>query len=278
MNNPFLTEYVKQHLRECQLKQLSILEEVNRICRKHQIDYWLDGGSLLGAVRHGGFIPWDDDIDIAMTLEGLKQFTHIAPQELREGLFLQTPENDPSHKEPIVKIRDLNSLYIESGDNMQAPYEKGLYIDIFPFIDYPSVPKSWVKKLTKGISTSYSILHKAHYYSLRAFAEFFWFGAKYGIYRTIWGLLCVFCAKDTYMSNILVNNGYGIMHRKDSVFPLKPILFEGKEFPAPQDPDSYLKDLYKNYMEIPPEDKRKIHAIYVHPELINHGNNKQTHT
>ncbi|WP_455657731.1 LicD family protein [Phocaeicola sp.] len=278
MNNPFLTEYVKQHLRECQLKQLSILEEVDRICRKHQIDYWLDGGSLLGAVRHGGFIPWDDDIDIAMTLEGLKQFTHIAPQELREGLFLQTPENDPSHKEPIVKIRDLNSLYIESGDNMQAPYEKGLYIDIFPFIDYPSVPKSWVKKLTKGISTSYSILHKAHYYSLRAFAEFFWFGAKYGIYRTIWGLLCVFCAKDTYMSNILVNNGYGIMHRKDSVFPLKPILFEGKEFPAPQDPDSYLKDLYKNYMEIPPEDKRKIHAIYVHPELINHGNNKQTHT
>lgn len=278
MNNPFLTEYVKQHLRECQLKQLSILEEVDRICRKHQIDYWLDGGSLLGAVRHGGFIPWDDDIDIAMTLEGLKQFTHIAPQELREGLFLQTPENDPSHKEPIVKIRDLNSLYIESGDNMQAPYEKGLYIDIFPFIDYPSVPKSWAKKLTKGISTSYSILHKAHYYSLRAFAEFFWFGAKYGIYRTIWGLLCVFCAKDTYMSNILVNNGYGIMHRKDSVFPLKPILFEGKEFPAPQDPDSYLKDLYKNYMEIPPEDKRKIHAIYVHPELINHGNNKQTHT
>lgn len=278
MNNPFLTEYVKQHLRECQLKQLSILAEVDRICRKHQIDYWLDGGSLLGAVRHGGFIPWDDDIDIAMTLEGLKQFIHIAPQELREGLFLQTPENDPSHKEPIVKIRDLNSLYIESGDNMQAPYEKGLYIDIFPFIDYPSVPKSWVKKLTKGISTSYSILHKAHYYSLRAFAEFFWFGAKYGIYRTIWGLLCIFCAKDTYMSNILVNNGYGIMHRKDSVFPLKPILFEGKEFPAPQDPNSYLKDLYKNYMEIPPEDKRKIHAIYVHPELINHGNNKQTHT
>ena len=70
--------------------QLSILEEVDRICRKHRIDYWLDGGSLLGAIRHGGFIPWDDDIDIAMTLEGLKQFIRVAPQELREGLFLQT--------------------------------------------------------------------------------------------------------------------------------------------------------------------------------------------
>ena len=54
MNNPFLTEYVKQNLRVCQLKQLSILEEVDRICRKHQIDYWLDGGSLLGAIRPRG--------------------------------------------------------------------------------------------------------------------------------------------------------------------------------------------------------------------------------
>ncbi|MBM6780689.1 LicD family protein [Bacteroides mediterraneensis] len=274
MNNPFLTEYVKQNLRECQLKQLSILEEVDRICRKHQIDYWLDGGSLLGAIRHGGFIPWDDDIDIAMTLEGLKQFIRVAPQELREGLFLQTSESDPTHKEPIVKVRDLNSLYIESGDNMQAPYQKGLYIDIFPFIDYPSVPKAWVKKLTKGISTSYSILHKAHYYSLRAFAEYFWFHAKYGLYRTLWGLLNLLYPKGTYMSNILINNGYGIMHRKDSIFPLGRMTFEGKEFPAPHNPDAYLKDLYKNYMEIPPEDKRKIHAIYVHPELITHGNNR----
>ena len=69
MRNPFLTEYVKRNLRNCQLKQLSILEEVDRICRKHEIPYWLDGGSLLGAVRHGGFIPWDDDIDLGMRLE-----------------------------------------------------------------------------------------------------------------------------------------------------------------------------------------------------------------
>lgn len=87
MNNPFLTDYVKQNLRACQLKQLSILEEIDRICKKHKIDYWLDGGSLLGAVRHKGFIPWDDDIDIAMRLEDMRRFIKIAPQELREGLF-----------------------------------------------------------------------------------------------------------------------------------------------------------------------------------------------
>lgn len=268
MKNSFLEAYVKKNLRACQLKQLGILEEIDRICRKHNIPYWLDGGSLLGAVRHGGFIPWDDDIDLAMRLEDLERFIRIAPAELREGLFLQTPESDPSSKEPIIKIRDLNSLYIESGDNMRADYQKGLFVDIFPFIDYPSVPKPWVKKLTKGISTAYSILHAPHYYSLRAFAECFWFGGKYALFKAVWSVLCLLYPKNTYISNVLINNGYGIMHRRDSVFPLGTIEFEGKRFSAPCNPDAYLKDLYRNYMDIPPEDKRKVHAIYLHPELI----------
>ena len=151
---------------------------------------------------------------------------------------------------------------------MRGDYQKGLFVDIFPFIDYPSVPKPWVKKFTKGISTAYSILHAPHYYSLRSLAEFFWFGAKYGIYRTVWSVLCMLYPKDTYISNVLINNGYGIMHRRDSIFPLGEIEFEGKRFSAPCNPDAYLKDLYRNYMDIPPEDKRKIHAIYLHPELL----------
>ena len=110
MNNPYLSAYVAQNLRTCQLKQLAILEEVDRICRKHKINYWLDGGTLLGAVRHGGFIPWDDDIDLGMLLPDLQRFIKIAPGELSESLFLQTPESDPLNKEPIIKIRDLNSL------------------------------------------------------------------------------------------------------------------------------------------------------------------------
>ena len=66
MKNQYLSDYVADNLRACQLKQLSILKEVDRICRKHKLSYWLDGGTLLGAMRHGGFIPWDDDLDIGM--------------------------------------------------------------------------------------------------------------------------------------------------------------------------------------------------------------------
>lgn len=245
MKNQYLSDYVADNLRACQLKQLSILKEVDRICRKHKLSYWLDGGTLLGAMRHGGFIPWDDDIDIGMTLEDMQAFMKVAPSELPDTLFLQTPESDPTSKEPIVKIRDLNSIYIEAGDTFSVEYQKGLYVDIFPFIDYPTVPRPWAKKLCKGISVSYSILHAQHYYSLRSFAEFFYFGMKYALFKGIWAMLCLVRPKGTYLSNILINNGYGIMHRKDSVFPLSTITFEGKDFPAPGNVDAYLKDLYK---------------------------------
>ncbi len=268
MKNKYLQQYVKENLRTCQLKQLSILEEIDRICKKHDIPYWLDGGTLLGAVRHGGFIPWDDDIDVAMRLEDMRRFIAVAPSELGEQLFLQTPESDPSGRDPIVKIRDLNSLYIEAGDNFRDSYQKGLFVDIFPFIDYPSLPRKWVKRLTLGISRSISILRKPHTYSLRAVAEFFWFGGKYLLCRGTWAFLCMVCRKDQYISNVLENNGYGITHRNEVVFPLGTIEFEGKHFSAPADPDGYLRDLYRNYMEIPSEDKRIIHAIYIHPELI----------
>ena len=70
------------------------------------------------------------------------------------------------------------------------------------------------------------------------------------------------------MSNILINNGYGIMHRKDSVFPLSTISFEGKLFAAPANPDAYLTDLYKNYMQIPPKDKQVVHSVFIMPDLI----------
>lgn len=78
----YLKENIRQNLRACQLRQLEILKEIDRICQKHHIEYWLDGGSLLGAVRHGGFIPWDDDIDIAMSVEDEHRFEEVAPKEL----------------------------------------------------------------------------------------------------------------------------------------------------------------------------------------------------
>ena len=268
MNNPYLAQYKQQQLRACQLKQLAILEVIDGICRKHDIPYWLDGGTLLGAVRHGGFIPWDDDIDIAMRQEDMQRFADVAPQELPKGLILQTPQNQQDSTQPVAKVRYLNSFYVEPGDNMSAQYEKGIFVDIFPMTPYPPLPRKLVKRLTLGISKSYAILHKPHYYSLRSFGEFFWFGGKFLICRALWAVLSACFRNHTYISNILINNGYGITHHQDVVFPLGTITFEGKTFAAPANPDAYLKDIYHNYTDIPPVEKRVIHSIFLLPELI----------
>lgn len=263
----YITEFKQRNLRRAQLKQLSILEEIDRICRKHDIKYWLDGGSLLGAVRHGGFIPWDDDIDIAMTLDDSRRFAEVALKELRSGLVLQTPETEHT-REPIMKVRDLNSFYVEGTEDFSLDYSKGLFVDIFPFIPYPNVSRSFCKRYGKAMSKCYSILHHSHQYSWRATFELFYFGAKYLFCKAMWAAAFALRKRDTYISNVLINNGYGIMHRRDCLFPLSTIEFEGKRFAAPADPDAYLRDLYRNYMEVPPKEKQKVHAVFIMPELI----------
>lgn len=266
-----INERIKRHnkkvLRTCQLKQLQILKEIDKICQRHQITYWLDNGSLLGAVRHKGFIPWDDDMDIVMPMEDYRRFLSVAQQELPENLFVQTKETDKTVIHPITKVRDLNTFYIEAGDDLNAEYQKGIFVDITPFIDYPSILPSISRRIARGVCVAYHIIHSKHYYNLRAFAEFFYFSTKYLLFLAIWEILCTFGRKRKYLSCDLRLNGYGIIHRAEIVYPLKTILFENEQFPCPADEHQYLTDIYGDYKVIPPEEKRKIHAIYINPEL-----------
>lgn len=113
---------------------LRMLKIIDYICRKHDLRYWLCSGTLLGAVRHQGFIPWDDDLDICMLREDYNRFIQIAPLEFPTDIFLQTQETDPSYDYlPLpCKVRDKNSLIISEGMENQK-YQQGLFIDIFDF-------------------------------------------------------------------------------------------------------------------------------------------------
>ncbi|MDE6494302.1 MAG: LicD family protein [Bacteroidales bacterium] len=263
----FLDTYKKERLRACQLKQVAILERIDRICKKHGIDYWLDGGTLLGAVRHGGFIPWDDDIDVAMKKEDLPRFIAATETELPAFLVLQFPE-DKHDSQSVIKIRDLNSFFISRDDDLSKSYPKGVFVDIFPFVDYPSVGKKWIRFVAKGICASHAVLTRKHSYSLYNTMAFFYFECRYLLCRILWFLSRLLRPCDKYLSNTLHNNWYGIMHEKKAVFPTREIMFEGKTFMAPADPDRYLRDLYGEYMTLPPEEKRISHALYFIPELI----------
>lgn len=266
MERKYLEINKNQNLRTCQLKQVKILDEIVKICDDYDIDYWLDGGTLLGAVRHGGFIPWDDDIDIAMTKVDHDRFLKVATTHLPTQMQLFNPYLEKG-KEPVTKVRDLNSLYIEFGDDFQAEYEKGIFVDIFPFVPCPSIPDKLIEFIGKGASKSYSILHKKHYYSIRSFAEFFYFGLKYIVCLCLWKITSVFIPNGRYLSNTIYNNQYGKRHLRDSVFPLTTMEFEGKKYKVPANSDVYLKDLYGDYMQLPPEDKRIGHAYYFNPIL-----------
>ncbi len=122
-----------------QNKQIYILDTIISICDKNNINYWLDAGTLLGAIRHKGFIPWDDDIDIGLMRQDYNKLLELIPSNLPNDLVLQSRKTDNKYKLPFIKIRDKYSI-IESEFNFN-----GIFIDIFPF---DKMPKSnLLKKL-----------------------------------------------------------------------------------------------------------------------------------
>jgi len=133
---------------------------------------------------------------------------------------------------------------------------------LFPFEDYPNVSRSFAKRVVKGINRSRAILSVQHYYSLRSFAEFFYFGAKNLLFSAIWKAACLLKRGDKNIGNLLCQNGYGIYHEKSAVFPLQEIEFEGHKFLAPNDAHQYCEDLYRNHMQLPPESERQSHAVF----------------
>lgn len=124
------------NIRQVQLTQLEILIEVDKICREHDIKYFLTNGTLLGAVRHKGFIPWDDDIDIGMCRKDYDIFLKIANKELDEKYFCQSIHSEADYYLPFAKIRKNKTKYIEASTK-HLDINKGVYIDVFPIDNVP---------------------------------------------------------------------------------------------------------------------------------------------
>lgn len=119
-------------LRKVQLRMVEILKEIDKICTKHNLSYWLCGGSLIGVMRHQGFIPWDDDIDIEMPEKDFVRFLQIAQDELPDYLKIQNHHTDKYYFFPYAKIRDTTSRLKElTGVDKFYKYN-GAFVDVFP--------------------------------------------------------------------------------------------------------------------------------------------------
>ena len=127
---------------------LDMLEAVTRICDRHGITYYLDGGSLLGAVRHHGIIPWDDDIDINVFRKDYEKLQEILPKELPAYYFMQTSGTDPQYTITHMKIRDSRTSAIALYHVAERrTYNMGLFLDVFPIDGMPSGAKEERRQL-----------------------------------------------------------------------------------------------------------------------------------
>ena len=124
--------------------ELDLLKKVLDVCKKHNIEIFVDGGTLLGTIRHGGFIPWDDDIDLIMTRENYNKLCEVAQQEFKEPYFFQTEKTDPNSARGHIQIRNSETTGILKGEmENQYSFNQGIFIDIFAL---DTVPKDIEKR------------------------------------------------------------------------------------------------------------------------------------
>lgn len=249
-------------LRKAQLRMLDILIEVDKICRKHNILYWLDFGTLLGAIRHKGFIPWDDDLDIAVLEKDYKKLKKILEEELPIKYVFQDWVSEKNLLIKIGKVRDTKSYYKDYYDKEDLVYQ-GIFIDIFPKVKIVSL------KVRKFIDffyrRAYRRLHGFNDNLLeKIIAWIMWpFVNLLIFFANNCSTLIRFFTKNNYISDTYNSITLYNKHNLNDIFPLKEYIFEGHSFLVPNQWDKYLKEIYGDYMKIPPKEKRIAHSTEI---------------
>lgn len=255
-------------LRKVQLTLLEIAKEIRRVCQESGIPFFLDGGTFLGAVRHQGFIPWDDDMDVGMLREHYDTFCRVAPEKLGQDFVLQNWYTDPNYALPFGKVVLRDTVYLE-GKKSGRVKENGFYVDIFPYDHVPADPqarkalagrllKLYRIKLMKSGYRPWkedgrtNVVKRAGYLYYQAQALFA-DGEK--LVRDFDGLASGFPAGDTVC--VQDTGIHPFYFDRACCEDLADYSFEGEAFPGPKDYDAFLTTLYGDYMVPPPENQRE---------------------
>lgn len=252
-------------LRQVQLCQLDIALEVKRICEKHGLRYFLLAGSALGAIRHKGFIPWDDDMDVGMFREDYEKFAGLCKSELDSAYFYQDWNVDPGYALPFAKLRIRGTRYTEKAAQKSKAMD-GIYIDIFPLDAAPSTEKGeqkaarsyyfWFRLLLakKGYLPASGGVKKFVYILLKCFGCLF---PVSFVKNRITGIMTGQAGSAEYLANYGGSYGYWKERLEANWFSeMKYVNFEGYQMPVPAKYHEYLTHLYGDYMTPPPVGKR----------------------
>lgn len=256
--------------KELQKKQLEILDEIKRLCEKHKIKYWLDSGSCLGAVRHKGFIPWDDDIDLGMLRKDYDKFIKICKKELDNKFYLQTTETDNNFALEFTKIR-MNNTLLREKLNEGKNIHQGIFIDIFPydntsnnkFIRNYLQYKTAILRILVLRKLGYTVKPKSLFQKI--FINILTFLSQFINIKNIRKKLNKIYYKyktGEYVAVFVGTNIKGNVHKASIFKETINVPFEDRMYPIPKKYDEYLTNGYGDYMTPPPKAIREIgHGI-----------------
>lgn len=245
--------------------QLEIMDEIHRICVKNGIEYFLDSGSALGAIRHNGFIPWDDDIDVGMLRGQYDKFINCCKTQLSPGFVIQTRETDPGYNDFKTKIRKINTYFPETRSN-NFKYQ-GIFIDVFPFDFISDDPQKGIREIHKGRFLARCINNHRHGLESPSIVNRLFHYAQQLIPVSIWEKRYkIHCIKhNDRPTHSLTSYYYKMANTKDLLFdinmltPVRLMPFEDRSYYVMENYDGYLKTMFGDYMALPPEEKRVIH-------------------
>ena len=264
-------KYKKGELEKLQKILFEIMDDTVKLCDKHHLTYFLAGGTALGAIRHKGFIPWDDDIDLIMPREDYEKFIKIAIDELDDKYFLDYYKTNKHYYKHHLTIRKNNTLFGSEGYERRVAkgIHQGIYLDILP-IDY--IKSRYSKKtfldavLVRAVE--YSIRFRNHMHHFKTL--------KYKLItlplsllptRVLQKLMYKMCTKDDdkkrdYLIEYcaIKHNYRHVIYDYDTVFPAKKATFCGKKYNVFHDVDKYLTQVYGDYMKLPPKELQVAHS------------------
>lgn len=264
-------------LRQVQLVQLEMTKEIKRVCAALNINYWLEAGTLLGAIRHKGFIPWDDDLDVAMKRVDYDRFLREAPELLSQDYDLVTWEKNRYYGLPFAKIQKKGTLFVEAAAPQKSA-NNGIYVDIMPYDLYPDDTKVRSKLKWKLYFYKRVMLSKCGYRPWKAkdYSKNFLKMIEKKTFYVVLSILSLFMSKDRIRNryesivkdvnshcegeNVYPQDGatdFGdIVIKRKLLEHFQEMPFEDGVFTCPVKYDEYLKALYGDYWQLPPEEER----------------------
>lgn len=272
INKDFLKEEIRDEYlisekqKKIWLVQLDLCKKLFEVCKRNNIKVFLFGGSLLGAVRHKGYIPWDDDMDVALLRSDFDKLTKIANQEFNDPYFFQTASSDKEFFFGYARLRNSETTGVITYNNSDS-YNNGIFIDIFVldgYTDDENKRKKQVKKIelfdkilgiyyAKNKNTNFSrrIIFNLKQSIIRIIPYEVYIN-KYNKILQMYNIESTKVSCMTHSKNIKQNAWIKKKYLEKIVY----VKFENEEFPIPEQYDELLTNIYGDYMKLPPVEKR----------------------